>query len=124
MWPGGDATQERVLSVGTISCVGQATRDEGDVRKGERVYDVRLYKDTSFGGPSEPPAQRGDKVWRRGTIRGHFPGARGAWDLLGGALRHLLDARLNSYVAVSVSSIPEEVSPEYPPLGEESSFDT
>lgn len=97
MWPQGAQDRARVLTVGTLALIGQALRDEGDVRKGERLYRVRLYKDTAFGGPEEVPAEGDRRVWREGWVRGHFPGPRGVWDLLGGALRHVLDSRIAGY---------------------------
>ena len=44
MWPQGDHTKERVLSVAAIDLLGQANEDRPDigVRKGERRYRVRL----------------------------------------------------------------------------------
>lgn len=102
MWPGGDRTRERVLSVAAIDLIGEATEDcpRDNVRKGERMYRVRLFKDTSFGGPDGSGDLSSAPLWRRGKVRGHIPGRRGAWDLVGGALRHLLGARLNDYIAV------------------------
>ena len=101
MWPGGDASQERVLSVGTIACVGVARAADAarGIRAGERAYQMRLLKDTSFGGPdgADPEALHTAPVWRAGGVRGHLPGPRGAWDLLGGGLRVLLGARTNDY---------------------------
>lgn len=97
MWPQGAQDRARVLTVGTLALVGQALRDEGDVRKGERLYRVRLYKDTAFGGPAEVPADGDRRIWREGWVRGHFPGPRGVWDLLGGALQHVLGSRIAGY---------------------------
>lgn len=102
MWPQGDRTKERVLSVAAIDLLGQANEDRPEigVRKGERRYRVRLFKDTSFHGPDGskdlPVSERA--LWKHGTVRGHMPGPRGAWDLVGGALRVLLGSRLDDYV--------------------------
>jgi hypothetical protein len=106
MWPGGDRARQRVLSVATLSLLGQAAADRPDlgVLRGERAYRVRLSKDTQFGGPdglSLPLAG----VWRQGTVRGHLPGPRGGWDLLGGALRCLLHGRLHAYVAGELPAV-------------------
>lgn len=100
MWPQGDWTKERVLSIGTIDLLGQANEDRPDigVRKGERRYRVRLFRDTMFGGPDGSKDLRGEKVWKQGTVRGHVPGKRGAWDLIGGALKVLCGDRLWEYV--------------------------
>ena len=101
MWPGGDQSRERLLSQASIACIGEASQDQGDVRRGERAYRVRLFKDTSFRGPrdGEDLARLPrSKVWREGTVRGHRPGQRGAWDLVGGALQVLLGRRLRPYV--------------------------
>jgi hypothetical protein len=112
MWPGGDRARERVLSIATLSLLGQAAADRPDlgVVRGERAYRVRLFKDTQFGGPdglSLPLAG----VWHQGTVRGHLPGPRGGWDLLGGALRCLLHGRLDAYVA---GELPGPQAPLFP----------
>lgn len=101
MWPGGDAARAYTVSLATLACLGQATRDDAalGVHAGERAYEVKLYKDTSFGGPAalEPRARCRGAVWRSGRVHGHFPGKRGGWDLLGGALQALLGVRLRGY---------------------------
>jgi hypothetical protein len=99
MWPGGDRARERVVSVAAIDLLGQANEDRPDigVRKGERRYRVRLFKDVEFGGPDasgDLPAT----TWRTGRVRGHLPGRRGVWDLIGGALKVVLRDRLDDYV--------------------------
>jgi hypothetical protein len=98
MWPGGDRSKERVMSVAAIDLLGQANADQPDigVRRGERRYRVRLFKDVEFGGPDAT----GDlvDVWRSGRVRGHLPGRRGIWDLIGGALKVILKERLDDYV--------------------------
>lgn len=106
MWPGGDPAQARTECIGLVDFQGRATRDEPTlgVRKGERAYRVRLLKMPAFGGPdgSDPERLRRPRpsdVWREGTVRGHMPGPRGAWDLLGGVLKVLLGARLKDYVS-------------------------
>lgn len=105
MWPRGDHLHKRVLALGTLACLGAARYDAPGmgVRKGERAYRVRLFKDTSFGGPDgSAPEQihlpRSRDIWREGLVRGHLPGRRGGWDLLGGALNALLGNRLADYV--------------------------
>lgn len=112
MWPKGDATRAYDLAVGTWACVGQARRDDPalGVRAGERAYQVTLFKDVSFGGPALPTRSGG--VWRSGNVRGHFAGARGVWDLVGGGLRELLGTRLRSYLSWSAP-----VGDEHPPRG-------
>lgn len=103
MRPGGDEKQERLLSTATFACVGQATEDVPalGVRKGERVYRVRLLKDAEFGGPkTDQDDVHLAQVWREDTVRGHMPGPRGVWDLVGGALRVMLGSRLSPYVQV------------------------
>lgn len=107
LWPGGRADQEQVLSIATLTLLGQAVRDEPSlgVRRGERAYRVLLFKGPEFGGPAEATEDvlrrasvlgRG-AIWKGGGVRGHFPGPRGAWDLLGGALRGLLVDRIQGY---------------------------
>lgn len=102
MWPGGDRSRERVLSVGAIDFLAEANADRPDlgVRKGERVYRVRLFKDVDFGGPTAASAEelRTAPVWKQTRVRGHMPGPRGVWDLLGGALKVILGHRLEPYV--------------------------
>lgn len=90
MWPGGDAKGERYLSGMTLACVG-ATKD------GERAYRVEIMKDTNYGGPENVRPRAPHQIWRGGDVRGHFPGRRGVWDLVGGALKALLHSRLDSY---------------------------
>jgi hypothetical protein len=99
MWPGGDRRREKVLSVGALDCVGIAQKADPDqgVVAGERAYKVRLFKDTAFGGPDGAAGLEHAPVWREGRIRGHIPGSRGTWDLVGGALRELLGERLRPY---------------------------
>lgn len=96
MWPGGDESQERLMSVMTLACKGEL--------KGERRYEVRAFKDAAFlSDPQilEDPAalHRGarEHLWRTEVIRGHFPGPRGVWDLVGGALKVTLGDRLARY---------------------------
>lgn len=101
MWPKGAREQARLLSTAALSCIGQATRDEGNVRQGERAYNVRLFKDVEFGGPTDSTDLQTAKVWRSDQIRGHMPGPRGVWDLLGGAMKVVLGNRLNPYVATA-----------------------
>ena len=102
MWPKGDASKARVLSIATLARIGVAKAAVGVTRVGERAYTVRLLRDVEFGGPdgSDPVALRAGTVWREGSVRGHTPGVgqRGTWDLLGGALKVLLGNRLNQYV--------------------------
>lgn len=109
MWPGGDESRERLMAHATFSLLGVAKHDEGDVKKGERIYLVQLLKDVDFGGPQEGGVIRPDQVrkrdvWRDGIVRGHRPPispARGTWDLIGGALKALLGRRLDPYVKTS-----------------------
>lgn len=112
MWPRGDRSKERTLAIGTLACIGQATRSEGDVVEGERAYRVRLYKDRQFKGPTEQAVA--DRplagIWRQGIVRGHLPGRRGAWDLLGGALQVLLGNRLERYTNTP-DLLPEDLPP-------------
>jgi len=83
------------MSVATFTCKGQS-------KEGERRYQVKLLKDAQFskldlndpGAVRRPP---GREVWRQGWVRGHFPGRRGIWDLVGGALNMMLGSRLVSY---------------------------
>ena len=104
LWPGGDPSQERVEGIGLIDFQGQARADDpaSGVKKGERAYRVRLLKMPQFGGPDGSDQGRvqhpaAHDIWREGYIRGHQPGPRGAWDLLGGALNVLLGSRLRDY---------------------------
>lgn len=104
MWPRGRSDRERFLGAALIDCLGQAAKElpEQGLREGERAYRVRLLKMPRFGGPSEeqltqPPRKR--DIWREGFVRGHLPGKRGTWDLLGGALREMLGGRLKPYTA-------------------------
>ncbi len=107
MWPGGDKTKERLQCQATLDCIGVANHDDDalGVREGERAYRVRLLKGVQFGGPNDDADVRPDlvpasKVWRQGIVRGHRPNgrpARGAWDIVGGALKVLLGNRLNPY---------------------------
>lgn len=98
MWPDGDWTRERLVSVGTFGLVNVA-------KNKVRTYHVRLLKEPRFGGPTDsaPPARISQphprSVWRQGIVTGHRPGPRGAWDLVGGALRVLLDRRLADYAS-------------------------
>lgn len=105
MWPMGKQALEHLISQATISLQGVARHDEGEIKKGERVYLVRLLKGVTYGGPKDgddlcrPPSS---KVWRKGMVFGHRPGgkgaaARGEWDLIGGALKALLGGRLAPY---------------------------
>lgn len=100
MWPGGDSTKARVMSVAAIDLLGQANADRPEigVRKGERRYRVRLFKDTAFGGPDASGDLTNAPVWRGGRVRGHIAGRRGVWDLIGGAIKVLLRDRLDDYV--------------------------
>lgn len=92
MWPGGDSAKARLLGAATLALTGVSNT---------RSYDVRLLKDTSFAGPSTDEAIHAaacaGPVWRRGEVRGHRPGDRGIWDLLGAALHKVLGRRLQSY---------------------------
>jgi len=99
MWPGGRRADERVLSVATLTCLGEARADapEQGIRKGERMYRIRVFKDVAFNGPDGSTDLAEAPVWREGIVRGHVPGRRGGWDLLGGALRLLLGDRLDDY---------------------------
>lgn len=88
MWPGGDSEKEYPLSIGTLDKVGPGS------------YRIRLLKDAAFGGPTEATREKvsdSRNVWKSGFVSGHFPGARGAWDLLGGALNAVLGERIVSY---------------------------
>ncbi len=77
LWPGGDQKRESLLSQAAIDCQGVQF---GDPKDGER--------------PENGP------LWRSGAVRGHFPGRRGEWDLVAGALRQVLGlARLVTYRA-------------------------
>lgn len=104
MWPLGHSDRERFLGAALIDCQGQAVKDlpEQGVRRGERAYRVRLLKMPRFGGPSEEQltqTPRKRDIWRTGFVRGHLPGKRGTWDLIGGALREMLGRRLDPYVS-------------------------
>lgn len=117
MWPQGDHTKAYPISLATLACTGVAQRDEPseNVVVGERRYDVRLFKDVAFGGPSGPPL-KDSQVWRQGSVQGHLPGPRGAWDLLGGALNTLLGPRLKKYRGSVVGTeLPRE--PFWPEVG-------
>jgi hypothetical protein len=107
IWPGGDRARERELSVATLSLLGQAAADRPDlgVVHGGQAYRVRLFKDTQFGGPDGSGELPLSSTWRQGTVRGHLPGPRGGWDLLGGALRCLLHGRLHAYVAGELPAV-------------------
>lgn len=103
LWPLGDASRARLLSQASISLLGQAGRDDPErgIRKGERAYRVRIFKDTDYRGPEDGVDVRevpSSKVWREGHVRGHLPGRRGVWDLLGGALQAVIGGRLGDYV--------------------------
>lgn len=118
MWPGGDPAHERVECIGLIDFQAQAKTDDASlgVRQGERAYRVRLLKMPQFGGPdgSDPErlrAPRASDVWREGYVRGHQPGPRGAWDLLGGALAVLLGSRLGGYVRYGGAPAPARDAP-------------
>lgn len=103
MWPSGSRKDQRVLSLAALDCIGQARHDapEQGVRMGERAYRVRLFKDVAFGGPDGSGDLDRAPIWRGGRIRGHMPGARGTFDLVGGALKLLLGPRLAAYVQVA-----------------------
>lgn len=109
LWPQGDQAQEELLGQATLSCVGEAKRDDParGVLKGERAYDVQILKAPRYGGPDDGddvrPSNTKGKVWRSGRVRGHLPRgpgrhSRGEWDLIGGALKVLLGGRLRTYV--------------------------
>lgn len=102
MWPGGNRDRAYPLSLATFTLVGVAREDAPalGVRKGERAYDVRLFKDVQFGGPDGTGSLERAPIWRRGSVRGHVPGTRGVTDLVGGALKNLLGPRLAPYVPV------------------------
>lgn len=108
MWPLGNEGQARFLGAAALDCIGRSG--------GERRYRVRLLKMPEFKGPEEHELRealtRGLKkhIWREGFVRGHRPGPRGTWDLLGGSLRELLSERLASYRAFD----PEEPQLEGP----------
>jgi len=100
--PRGDLSRKRLWSQATIDLQGIANEDDGVHRRGERWYRVRLLKGGRFGGPGpdddpRPHAVPERQVWKEGWVRGHFPGRRGEWDLIGGALKLMLGSRLNSY---------------------------
>ena len=104
MWPHGDQAEERLLTQATIDFQGEAKQDGDGIVRGERAYRVQLLKETMFNGPREgdeirPSIVSGEKVWKGGFVRGHFPGVgkRGTWDLIGGALKVLLGERLDRY---------------------------
>lgn len=115
MWPRGRSDRERFLGAALIDCLGQATKalPEQGIREGERAYRVRLLKMPQFGGPSEEQLTQQPRkrdIWREGFVRGHLPGKRGTWDLLGGALREMLGRRLDPYV----SFMPQRPAPAEP----------
>tara|TARA_B100001989_G_scaffold240807_1_gene206193 strand:- start:749 stop:1207 length:459 start_codon:yes stop_codon:yes gene_type:complete len=94
MVPEGDESRAHLLSQATIDL--QGTREDG------RWYRARLLKAPRFGGPGEGDPVRPHLVpeaqtFRSGWVGGHNPNIRGEWDLLGGALRALLGARLDPY---------------------------
>lgn len=101
MWPQGRKEDQQLLSSATLTCLGVARADDPalGIQKGERAYRFRIFRDVAFGGPDEAADLRTcPRPWREGFIRGHRPGHRGLWDLLGGALRGALGARLTPYV--------------------------
>jgi hypothetical protein len=100
MYPGGMADRAYTLGIASLTFLGQAREDRGAIQQGERVYDVKLFKAPEFGGPSDEP--RG-AIWKRGSIRGHLPTARGVWDLLGGSLSQLLGSRIDRYQGLGFS---------------------
>ena len=116
MWPGGDALREHTLSIASLACIGVARQDDAalGIRRGERAYHVKLYKDVQFGGPDGTGALQSAPVWREGWVRGHIPGARGISDLVGGALKLLLGRRLSAYVEYGGALGPAE--PEAEPV--------
>ena len=94
LWPGGDQKRESLLSQAAIDC--QGVHEE----TGERRYRVRIAKGVQFGGPKDGERPENGPLWRSGAVRGHFPGRRGEWDLVAGALRQVLGlARLVTYRA-------------------------
>ncbi len=105
MWPRGDRSKRRFLGAGAFDCQGVASHDDHErgVRKGERWYRVRLTKMPRFGGPGpeelEQALRSGLKkhLWKTELVRGHMPGQRGTWDLIGGALKLMLGRRLQPY---------------------------
>lgn len=109
LWPAGRREQARVLSVAAIDCIGEAKADDraAGVRKGERMYRARLFKDVAFGGPDGSTDLHEAPVWRQGYVRGHIPGRRGGWDLLGGVLRWVLGDRLDDYIRIEGRQAPE-----------------
>lgn len=94
MWPGGNPDREYFMGAATFAL----EEIESD---GKRAYKVTLLKNPNFGGPVESElAEHYDnprKIWRQGRIRGHAYPQRGAWDLIGGALREMLGSRLRDY---------------------------
>ena len=91
MWPEGDGSRRYPLSVATFTCMGQSAVP------GDRLYRVRLYRDAQFGGPTAKGPLASASTWRVGLVRGHVPGRRGVWDLVGGAISALLGERLTGY---------------------------
>ena len=96
MWPGGDAAKKRMLSVMKVWNV------RVDTETGERGYRIEILKDTSFTDLDMTVDEnlvmvKSKDVWKKGMVRGHFPGKRGLWDLLGGSLAALLRERLSTY---------------------------
>lgn len=101
IWPGGDQARARTFAIATMALVEES--------EGVRTYEVRLLKDTRFGGPNvEVPAMDPDlieqivnpsAVFRAARVTGHRSGARGVWDLIGGVLKVMLGNRLSSYAA-------------------------
>lgn len=118
MWPQGDAARVYPLSLAALSCIGQANANapEHGVVLGERRYHVRLFKDVAFGGPTDGPFTE-RHIWRSGIVRGHLPGKRGVWDLLGGALHHLLGPRLDGYKAETAQGNDTPQEEDWPPVG-------
>lgn len=102
MLPNGLPDGKRLLTQATITCTG--------VREDGRTYKARLFKDVQFGGPDDgvvearvrPLPKR--QVWRTVTIRGHQPGRRGVWDVLGAVLREALGTRLDDYTPDTVTA--------------------
>lgn len=104
MIPQGDHSEKHLISSAIINCIGQHRED------GDRAYVARLMKDPEFGGPKDSaelaevtealsqgqePAKR--RVYKSTRIRGHKPGPRGVWDLIGGILKVLMGSRLKPY---------------------------
>lgn len=97
MWPGGDASKERILSVATFTCV------HADPATGERSYEARILKDAEFihgGSLTDPNFVRSpgiSNLWRIRRVGGHVPGRRGTWDLIGAFLAGVLGDRIKGY---------------------------